>query len=108
MNQREDVFNDHLLKAIALFFDGKTAPTVSASGINHDAETIIKLAEKHKVPLFSNPALVTLLENLKVNEEIPENTYVAVAQLISFAYKLEMSQTTEDGSSAACDSKEQD
>ena len=75
-------------KAVALFYDGVTAPTLSAKGIDEIAEEIIALAKEHDIPIHSEPDLVNLLATLKLGDEIPRELYVAVAEVISFAYMI--------------------
>lgn len=74
--------------AVALRYDGESAPKVSAKGSNELAEQIIALAKKHNVPLSENKELVSLLSTLELGEEIPEILYLAVAEIIAFAYML--------------------
>ena len=74
--------------AVALFYDGETAPRVTAKGAGDIAEQIIEIARKHKVPLQDNPELVRLLSTLELGDQIPEALYLAVAQIIAFAYML--------------------
>lgn len=74
--------------AVALQYDGETAPKVTAKGTNEIAEQIIELAKKHNIPLTENKELVTLLSTLELGEEIPEALYLAVAEIIAFAYIL--------------------
>jgi flagellar biosynthesis protein len=76
-------------KAVALFYDGKTTPTVTAKGTGPVAENIMAIAEEHGVPLCDNSALVELLVQLELGDEIPEALYLAVAYIIAFAYQLE-------------------
>ncbi|MES2826137.1 MAG: EscU/YscU/HrcU family type III secretion system export apparatus switch protein [Pseudomonadota bacterium] len=76
-------------KAVALFYDGKNSPTVSAKGTGAVADNIIAIAEQHGVPLCDNSALVDLLVTLELGDEIPETLYLAVAYIIAFAYQLE-------------------
>lgn len=78
---------EHTL-AVALKYDGENAPKVSAKGSHDLAEQIITLAKKHNVPLSENKELVTLLSSLELGEEIPEILYLAVAEIIAFAYML--------------------
>lgn len=78
-----------LQKAVALYYDGKNAPHVSAKGTGAVAEQIIAIAEEHGVPLCDNAALVDLLVTLELGDEIPETLYIAVAYIIAFAYQLE-------------------
>ena len=74
--------------AVALQYDGKMAPKVSAKGSGDIAEQILAIANKHDVPLQDNPELVRLLYRLELGEEIPELLYLAVAEIIAFAYML--------------------
>jgi flagellar biosynthesis protein len=78
-----------LSKAVALFYDGKQAPTVTATGTGELADEIIAIAQQHDVPLCDNPALVDLLVTLELGESIPETLYIAVAHIIAFAYELQ-------------------
>lgn len=74
--------------AVALQYDGHVAPKVSAKGAGDIAEQILAIAKKHDVPLQDNPELVRLLYRLELGEEIPEVLYLAVAEIIAFAYML--------------------
>ena len=65
-------------KAVALFYDGKSTPTVTAKGTGAVADNIIAVAEKHGVPLCDNSALVELLVQLELGDEIPIKTAVAI------------------------------
>ena len=79
---------EKLQKAVALFYDGETAPTVTAKGTGDQAEEIMRLAEEHGVPLFDNPGLVEILAMLELGDSIPKELYVAMAHIIAFAYRL--------------------
>lgn len=74
--------------AVALKYDGENAPKVTAKGSHELAEQIIALAQKHNVPVSENKELVTLLSTLELDEEIPKLLYLAVAEVIAFAYIL--------------------
>lgn len=76
-------------KAVALEYDGKSAPMVSASASGLLAEDIIALAREHGIPLFENEALLNLLMDIGLGEEIPETLYLCIAQVIAFAYKIQ-------------------
>lgn len=75
-------------KAVALNYDGVCAPTLSAKGTGEIADEIIALAKEYDIPIREEPDLVDLLEKLKLDEEIPRELYVAVAETIAFAYML--------------------
>lgn len=75
--------------AVALAYDGSSAPVVSAEGSGELAEQIIAIARAHGVPLFENPQLLALLQEIGLGEEIPETLYLCIAQVIAFAYKIQ-------------------
>ncbi|WP_029014501.1 flagellar biosynthesis protein FlhB [Niveispirillum irakense] len=77
--------------AVALKYDPETmgAPTVVAMGVDHLAMRIRELAEANGVPLIANPALArALYATAEVNQEIPADHYKAVAQIISYVFKM--------------------
>ena len=74
--------------AVALLYDGKHAPSIVAKGSGEIARQILALADKHKIPLHEDPELLALLSKLDLGQEIPEKLYLAVAQVIAFAYYL--------------------
>ena len=75
-------------RAIALEYDGSSAPRISALGEDAVAREIIALAREHGVPLLENAELAGLLAQLDLGDEIPETLYRCVAQIIAFAYRL--------------------
>ncbi len=77
-------------KAIALRYQaGKDeAPRVTAKGQGAVAERIIQIAREAGVPLKEHHDLVEVLSRLDLNSEIPPETYVIVAEILSWVYKL--------------------
>jgi len=74
--------------AVALQYDGEHAPRVTAKGRHDIAGQIIELARQHNIPLQENEPLAELLARVELGNEIPEALYLAVAQVIAFAYHL--------------------
>ncbi len=74
--------------AVALKYDGSSAPKVTASGKGLTAERILEIAEEHNIPLQSNPELAEILAQVPLGDEIPQELYAAVAEVIAFAYYL--------------------
>jgi flagellar biosynthesis protein len=74
--------------AVALQYDGEGAPRVTAKGRDQIAEQIVRLAREQGIPLQENEPLVALLSKVELGEEIPQALYLAVAQVIAFAYHL--------------------
>lgn len=83
-------------QAIALHYNGKAAPRVTAKGEGMIAEQIINAAKKHGVPLQKNEELTALLSEVKLSAEIPPKLYLAVAQLLAFLYYLNNNSSSKD------------
>ena len=77
-------------RAVALKYNEAkdSAPKVAAKGEGKLAEKIIALAREHGVPVREEPALVEVLSRLDLNQEIPPETYVVVAKILAWVYKL--------------------
>ena len=75
--------------ATALRYQGKQAPTVVAKGHGELADDIIALAKEHGVLIHQDDELSKLLSQLQLGEQIPEQLYVVIAELIAFSYVLQ-------------------
>lgn len=74
--------------AVALKWESGGAPRVTAKGRGETAQRILQLAREHDIPLQHEQALVELLVMVDLDQEIPQSLYVAVAEVIAFAYSL--------------------
>ena len=76
--------------AVALKYDPalKDAPFVIAKGKGELALKIIEEAEKSGVPVVSSPEIIHDLYELEILEEIPQELYTAVAEIILFLSEL--------------------
>jgi len=74
--------------AIGLHYDGQNAPIVTVAGIAEVAERIIENAIKAEIPIYENEALLACLSELELGQEIPEELYIVIAQIIAFVYHL--------------------
>jgi flagellar biosynthesis protein FlhB len=77
--------------AVALKYDPMKmrAPRVLAKGVDMVAQNIRRIAEEHRVPLFESPKLArALYRSTDLNKEIPAGLYVAVAQVLSYIFRL--------------------
>ena len=70
--------------AVALRYEAPGAPRVVAKGRGWIGRQIIDTAAKHGVPMEQNPALAEALSTVELETEIPEELYLAVAQVIGF------------------------
>jgi len=76
--------------AIALAYaPGDTAPRVVAKGRGLIAEEIVRRAREYGVFVHESPELVTLLMQSDLDDRIPPQLYVAVAELLAWLYRLE-------------------
>lgn len=75
-------------QAIALTYDGKNAPILSAKGDEELAEAILAIAREYEVPIYENAELVSLLARLELGDAIPEQLYRCIAEIIAFAWHL--------------------
>ncbi|WAA13616.1 EscU/YscU/HrcU family type III secretion system export apparatus switch protein [Fervidibacillus halotolerans] len=78
-------------EAIALTYDEKkdTAPVVKAKGKGFVAEKIIEEAKKHRIPIYEDASLVELLDKVNIEEKIPEELFMAVAEVFAFIYNVD-------------------
>lgn len=76
--------------AVALAYKaGQTAPKVVAKGRGMLADAIIERAREAGVYVHESPALVSLLMQVDLDQHIPPELYVAVAELLAWLYRLE-------------------
>ncbi|MDP9012960.1 MAG: flagellar biosynthesis protein FlhB [Pseudomonadota bacterium] len=77
--------------AVALKYDPKNmrAPRVLAKGADLVAANIRRIAEEHRVPIFESPKLArALYKSTDLNREIPAGLYAAVAQVLSYIFRI--------------------
>ncbi len=77
--------------AVALGYDHDAggAPRVLAAGVGEIAKSILALAREHDVHIHHDEQLATLLAQLPVGQEIPEEAYQLVAELLAFLYRTD-------------------
>lgn len=74
--------------AVALEYDGQGAPRVTAKGHGVVAEKIIETAREHDIAIEQNAALAQALSTVELEDSIPEELYLATAQVIAFVLGL--------------------
>ena len=72
----------------ALKYTGDGAPQVVAAGRGHLAASILERAREAGVPVHRDPELASALSQLALGQEIPEQMWTAVAQVLAWAYGL--------------------
>ena len=77
--------------AIAIQYDRAVmgAPQVIAKGQDFTAKRIREIAESYNIPIIENKPLAwALYQNVEIGEEIPEDFYKSVAEVLAMVYKL--------------------
>jgi flagellar biosynthesis protein len=77
--------------AIAIQYDrdADSAPRVVAKGMRLKAEKIREIAKEAGVPIMKNVQLANALYRVDVGQEIPEELYDAVAEVLNFVFALQ-------------------
>ena len=85
--------SDAQKSAVALAYSQTdAAPRVVAKGRGLVAEQIIARAREHGVYVHESPELVSLLLQVDLDQRIPPQLYIAVAELLAWIYRLESGQ----------------
>lgn len=74
--------------AIALEYDGRQPPQVTARGHDEIANQILRLAQESDVPIHKDSELALVLDQIDLGDHIPEALYVVIAEILTFAYRL--------------------
>ncbi|UJP02690.1 MAG: EscU/YscU/HrcU family type III secretion system export apparatus switch protein [Nitrosomonas sp.] len=92
--------NESYLTAVALAYrEGQAAPRVVAKGRGLIAQEIIKRAKESGIYVHESSELVALLMQVNLDDRIPPQLYLAVAELLAWLYKLEQGKTTSTANS---------
>ncbi len=76
--------------AIALSYANKNrAPIVVAKGYGAVADAIVQRARESGLYVHESPDLVKLLMHVKLDAEIPQELYVAIAEVLAWLYQLD-------------------
>lgn len=82
--------SESYLTAVALAYrEGQIAPRVVAKGRGLIAQEIIKRAKEAGIYVHESSELVSLLMQVNLDERIPPQLYVAVAELLAWLYHLD-------------------
>lgn len=110
MSQFNDIMNK---KAVALTYDEErhAAPVIVASGTGYMAERIIETAQEAGVPVYEDNSLATVLTQLELGSEIPEQLYQAIVDIyvyfLNFADKKNPAAAAPQPQSAAQEQAEE-
>ena len=82
--------------AVALKYDANLpAPQLIAKGGDLIAEKIKEIAKENNIPVVENKPLArTIFKTMKLGQVIPKELFVAVAEVLSYVYKLKRKRVT--------------
>jgi len=82
--------------AVALQYDSKTmeSPILVAKGVDHMAEKIREIATANGIPVIRRPQLTrSIYASIEPGETIPQELYMAVAEVLALIYRLKQQRT---------------
>jgi flagellar biosynthesis protein len=80
--------------AVAMTYGNSAgAPKVVAKGRGLIAQAIIERAKQHGIYVHESEELVGMLMQVELDQEIPPQLYIAVAELLAWLYRLENPDT---------------
>ena len=88
MRGRKGRLDTNKSRAAALKYSGAGAPRIVAKGEGRIAARIEQVAEQNNVPLIQDANLTSLLSSVPLGDEIPENLYLAVAEVLAHIYRV--------------------
>ncbi len=77
-------------KAVALEYHRQqdSAPRIVAKGAGMVAQAIIQTAKDNDVVVVENSSLTDALMTLEVEQVIPEDLFLAVAEVLAYVYRI--------------------
>lgn len=76
--------------ALSYEFGVDPAPRVVAQGQGLVAERIVEVARAHGVPIHHDPVIARVLQAVDLNDHVPQELYLAVAQILTFLYRSQL------------------
>ena len=76
-------FDGRKKTAVALKYDEENnpAPVIVASGLGHMAEKMVEIATVNNIPVFEDSSLSTVLSQLELGAEIPDELYQVIVDI---------------------------
>ncbi|MBR1425040.1 EscU/YscU/HrcU family type III secretion system export apparatus switch protein [bacterium] len=79
----------HVACALKYVAEEMDSPMLIAKGTELNAKKIIDIATEHNVPVIENPPVArALFKMVEINQPIPPELYKAVAEILTFVYKM--------------------
>jgi len=85
--------NKRQMAVVLAYQSNEPAPKVVAQGRGLIAQAIIERAKQHGIYVHESEELVGLLMQVDLDQYIPPQLYVAVAELLAWLYRIEHGET---------------
>lgn len=83
------ITNPTHIAVVLKYSDNLPAPQLIAMGGDYMAEKIKEIAKQHNIPILENKPLArTIFKTMKVGQIIPKELFVAVAEVLSYVFRL--------------------
>lgn len=83
------ITNPTHIAVVLKYSDNLPAPQIVAMGADLIAEKIKEIARENNIPIVENKPLArTIFKTLKIGQVIPRELFVAVAEVLSYVYRL--------------------
>lgn len=83
------ITNPTHIAVVLKYTDNLPAPQLVAMGADHVAEKIKEIARENNIPIVENKPLArTIFKTMKIGQVIPRELFVAVAEVLSYVYRL--------------------
>ena len=85
-------FKDRSNKAVALKYSANknSAPVVIASGSGYIADKVVEIAEENGVPVYKDASLSSMLSQLNIGSEIPEELFSSIVEIYVYFLNFKM------------------
>ena len=105
MSRFNEVLNK---KAVAISYDERkiAAPVIVASGMGYLAEKMVELAQECGVPIYEDNSLATVLTQLELGAEIPNELYQTIVDIYVYFLHYGENKTIEPATEAVQDGVE--
>jgi flagellar biosynthesis protein len=90
---RSEITDGRSLAVALAYAPGDAAPRVVAKGRGLIADAIIARAHDHEIFVHESPEMVALLMQVDLDDHIPPQLYLAVAELLAWLYRIERAKT---------------
>lgn len=83
------ITNPTHIAIVLKYGDNLPAPQLIAKGADYVAEKIKEIAREKNIPIIENKPLArTIFKTMKIGQVIPKDLFVAVAEVLSYVYRL--------------------